>query len=122
MNLENFRNYCLSKPCVTEDLPFDSDTLCMKIASKIFAIASIGSFESINLKCDPDLAIELRSSYACVVPGYHMNKKHWNTILIDGEMSDPEIKKWIDHSYDLVFDSLPKKTKDALAGEFKREV
>lgn len=109
MNLESFRAYCLSKPEVKEDMPFDENTLCMKVAGKIFAICDLYDFQSINLKCDPEKAIELRASYASVTPGYHMNKQHWNTIALDGSMPDQELRYWIDHSYDLVWAGLPKK-------------
>ncbi len=109
MNLDSFRAYCLAKPQVSEDLPFDQNTLCMRVFSKIFAICNLHTFDSINLKCDPKKALELRASYPCVVPGYHMNKKHWNTILLDGSMPDSEIRFWIDHSYELVLDGIPQK-------------
>jgi predicted DNA-binding protein (MmcQ/YjbR family) len=114
MNLQTFRDYCSAKPWVSQELPFDENTLCFKVCGKIFAICDLYRFESINLKCDPNKAIELRASYSCVSPGYHTNKKHWNTIALDGEMSEKELKKWIDHSYDLVWASLPKKLKSEL--------
>jgi predicted DNA-binding protein (MmcQ/YjbR family) len=102
VNLESFRDYCLKKKNVTEEFPFGEDTLVYKVSGKMFALTSIKTFESINLKCDPEKAVELREQYDSVQPGYHMNKKHWNTVVIDGSVSDRMLKEWIDHSYDLV--------------------
>lgn len=102
MNIEILREYCISKKNVTESFPFGDDTLVFKAADRIFVLANLEGNLSINLKCDPSLATELRERYSSVVPGYHMNKKHWNTIYIDGSISDKEIFAWIDHSYDLV--------------------
>lgn len=114
MNIEEYRNYCLNKPGVFEDFPFDNQTLVFKVGGKMFALADIDTFESINLKCDPELAIELREKYESVLPGYHMNKKHWNTVNIDGTINDNLLYEWIDHSYDLVFNNLPVKIKKIL--------
>lgn len=111
MNIEHFRSYCLAKKAVTEEFPFDQNTLVFKVAGKMFALTDVDNFESINLKCDPELAIELREKYDSVTPGYHMNKKHWNTVLINGTISDKMVEQWIDHSYNLVFEALPKKLK-----------
>jgi predicted DNA-binding protein (MmcQ/YjbR family) len=103
MNIETLREYCLSKPDVEESLPFGPDTLVFKTAGKIFLLASLDSEQlQFNVKCDPEKAIELREEFECVIPGYHMNKKHWNTILVDGSVPGKKIKEWIDHSYDLV--------------------
>lgn len=102
MNIEILRDYCLKKPGVTEGFPFGEDTLVFKVNGKIFALANLNGELSINLKCDPSLALELREKYSSVIPGYHMNKKHWNTVLIDGTIPDKEIFSWIDHSYNLV--------------------
>jgi len=103
MNLEQFREYCLSKPKATESTPFGPDVLVFKVSGKIFALASLDEIPArANLKCDPDLALELRDRYEQVRPGYHMNKKHWNTIDIESGLPDNEIRKMIDHSYDLV--------------------
>ena len=102
MNIESLREYCISKKDVTECLPFGDDTLVFKVGGKIFALANLDGEPTVNLKCDPLLAIELRERYSSVIPGYHMNKKHWNTILIDGTIPDKEIFSWIDHSYNLV--------------------
>jgi predicted DNA-binding protein (MmcQ/YjbR family) len=112
MDIESFRQYCLSLPAVTEELPFGPDTLVYKVAGKMFALTDINTFESINLKCDPDLAVELRERYPAVLPGYHMNKKHWNTVLMDGSINNQLIRDWISQSYDLVAASLPKATRE----------
>jgi predicted DNA-binding protein (MmcQ/YjbR family) len=102
MNIEEIRSYCLSKPGVTEGFPFGEETLVFKVREKIFVLANLDGDLSLNLKCDPSFAIELRERYSSVVPGYHMNKKHWNTVYIDGTIPDKEILSWIDHSYKLI--------------------
>jgi predicted DNA-binding protein (MmcQ/YjbR family) len=102
MNIEILREYCLSKKNVTESFPFGDDTLVFKAAGKIFVLANLDGDLSLNLKCDPALAIELRERFTSVIPGYHMNKKHWNTVFIDGSIPDKDVLSWIDHSYDLV--------------------
>ena len=102
MNIEILREYCISKKNTTESFPFGDDTLVFKTAGRIFSLVNLEGDLSINLKCDPAQAIELRERYSSVTPGYHMNKKHWNTIYIDGSVPDKEIFSWIDHSYDLV--------------------
>jgi predicted DNA-binding protein (MmcQ/YjbR family) len=114
MDLEIYRDYCLSLPGTTEHLPFDNDTLVFKVGGKLFALCSIQSFVSINLKCDPELAIELREKYADVIPGYHMNKKHWNTVKVNSSVSDKMILDWTQKSYDLVRSALPKKVQEEL--------
>ena len=114
MHIESFRNYCLEKKGVTEAFPFDSDTLVFKVMGKMFALTDVNSFASLNLKCDPALAIELRERYGEVTHGYHMNKKHWNTIMTNGTLPDSLLIKWIDHSYDLVVKNLPKNLQKAL--------
>lgn len=116
MNIESFRDYCLSKPHVTEDFPFDQTTLVFKVAGKMFALANIDGFESVNLKCDPERAIQLREEFQGVRPGYHMNKVHWNTIQVNADVPIGLVLQLVDHSYELVFASLPKKIKVALAG------
>ena len=109
MNIEGFREYCLKKPKATEETPFGPDDLVFKVEGKIFAIASLLDVPPrVNLKCDPDLALELRDRYEQVRAGYHMNKKHWNTVELSGGIPEPEMKKMIDDSYDLVVQSLPK--------------
>ena len=116
MNIETIQQYCLSLKNVTEDMPFGEDTLVFRIGGKIFALMSLNESESrINLKCAPDFAIELREQYSDVQPGYHMNKKHWNTIYCERDLEEKVIKKLIQHSYQLVLDSLPKNLKEALS-------
>lgn len=114
MDIEKVRKHCLKKKGVTEGFPFNEDTLVFKVMSKMFCLASLTPPISINLKCDPELALELREKYEAVTPGYHMNKAHWNTVMLNGGVSDKEIKKWIDHSYNLVAKSLKKKEKEVL--------
>jgi predicted DNA-binding protein (MmcQ/YjbR family) len=103
MNIESLREYCLSKPGVEETFPFGPDTLVYKVNGKMFLLTGLDEAElKFNVKCDPDKAIELREEYSCVIPGYHMNKKHWNTIIVDGSVPVKLLKEWIDWSYDLV--------------------
>ena len=102
MNIETLRDYCISKKGADESFPFGEDTLVFKVAGKIFALVNLDGDLSINLKCEPAFAIELRERHSSVTPGYHMNKKHWNTVLMDGSVPDKEIFSWIDHSYDLI--------------------
>ena len=102
MNIEILRDYCISKRNVTESLPFGDDTLVFKTGGKIFALVNLEGELRLNLKCDPVVAIELRERYSAVSPGYHMNKKHWNTVRIDGSVPDNVLYSWIDHSYNLV--------------------
>jgi predicted DNA-binding protein (MmcQ/YjbR family) len=116
MNVETLRQYCLSKKLVTESLPFGDDTLVFKVIDKIFALINLDGELSINLKCDPEKAIELREKFNSVLPGYHMNKVHWNTVMIDGTVPDKLIEEWIDHSYEEVVKSLPK-SKRGLIGK-----
>ena len=107
MDLARFREYCLSKPSATESTPFGPDVLVFKVGGKMFALASLDEVPArANLKCDPDLALELRDRYEQVRPGYHMNKKHWNTLDIEAGIPEPELRKMIDHSYELVARSL----------------
>lgn len=114
MNLEKFRAYCLAKKGVTEEMPFGEETLVFKVMGKMFALADITDFSSINLKADPEKAVELRERYEAISPGYHMNKKHWNTVIIDGSLPEKLIASLIDDSYDLVVAGLTKKVKTAL--------
>lgn len=110
MNIEEFREICTSFPGVTEGFPFDDDNiLAFKVMGKIFAITDVEEFDGINLKCDPIKAATLRDLYPEVEPGYHMNKKHWNTVDPHGYLSDVLIKEWIKDSYDLVVENLPRK-------------
>ncbi len=115
MNIERFRAWCLQKPGVTEETPFGPDTLVYKVAGKIFAITDLNAFESVNLKCDPERAVELREEHQGITPGYHMNKKHWNTVATDGRIKDALLRDLVDHSYELVVASLPKKVQGRLA-------
>ena len=103
MNVETIRNYCLQKPGTEESLPFGPDVIVFKVNNKSFLLLPLDTEElRFNVKCDPDLAEELRAEYTCVIPGYHMNKKHWNTIIVDGSIPISRIKEWIDMSYQLV--------------------
>jgi len=126
MNIEEFRKYCLAKPYVTEEFPFGPDTLVFKVAGKMFALTSLGGSEfTVNLKCGPEYAIELRDLYPEIRPGYHMNKKHWNTVSFEGSLNEQLLRKLINHSYDLVIGSLPKSKREELGlisgSEFKIE-
>lgn len=114
MNIESYREYCLAKKGVTEDFPFDNETLVFKVGGKMFALTGIEHFKSINLKCDPERAIELREQYSGIIPGYHMSKKHWNTVMMDGSVPMKLIMQMIDDSYQLVVSSLPKREREAL--------
>jgi predicted DNA-binding protein (MmcQ/YjbR family) len=115
MNIEEFRVYCLSKPRVTEEFPFDETTLVFKVCGKIFALTGLEHHEfEVNLKCDPLRAIELREEYESIRPGFHMNKKHWNTIRVDGSFSVDLFRDLIDHSYEMVVKGLPKHLRDQL--------
>jgi len=116
LNIEAFRSYCLSKKGVTEEFPFDENTLVYKVMGKMFALTDLEQFESINLKCDPERAMQLREEFPAVLPGYHMNKKHWNTVLMDGSIPEKTIRSWIDDSYDLVVASLGKSLRQELTG------
>ncbi len=120
MDLAQFREYCLSKPFATEGTPFGPSVLVFKVSGKMFALATLEEVPtSVNLKCDPDLALELRDRYEQVTPGYHMNKKHWNSVEIEGGIPDPELRKMIDHSYVLVARSL-RKPKAKVAARSRR--
>jgi predicted DNA-binding protein (MmcQ/YjbR family) len=122
MNIEEFRDYCLDKTGVTEDMPFGENTLVFKVGGKIFALTDINSFASVNLKCNPERAVELRDQFAFITPGYHMNKKHWNTVLLDSSLSNTLLKELIDHSYGLVYAGLPKLVKlKVLAGYYNEQ-
>ena len=114
MNIEDFRDYCLAKPGVTEEAPFGPETLVFKIGGKTFALTDIDTFGSINLKCDPERAVDLREAHDYVLPGFHMNKKHWNTVLIGTGAAEAQLHELIDHSYDLVLAALPKAVRQAM--------
>lgn len=119
MNIEQLQEYCIAKKEATEDFPFDAHTLAFKVLGKVFALVSLEKWEEgqkrINLKCDPDYAEELRTKYGAIMPGYHMNKKHWNTIdLTTNEISPKFLTELIDHSYDMVVKGMTKKMRDNL--------
>jgi len=114
MYIDEFRDYCLAKPGVTEDTPFGPDTLVMKVMNKVFAITGIVEYEFINLKCDPERAVELREEFDGIRPGWHMNKVHWNSVFTDGSVPEKLMRELIDHSYELIAASLPKKLKEEL--------
>jgi predicted DNA-binding protein (MmcQ/YjbR family) len=111
MNIETFRNYCLQKKAVTEEFPFDEVTLVFKVMGKIFAITGLDQeLFTVNLKCDPERSVELRDRYPdAIFPGYHMNKLHWNTVHFEESLNDNLLRELINHSYELVLNSLPKK-------------
>ena len=108
MHIEDFRDFCLSLPGTTEETPFGPDTLVFKVGGKLFALTDLQTFASFNVKCDPERAIELRERYDYVRPGFHMNKKHWNTVLIGTGATDAQLREWITHSYQLVVAALPR--------------
>lgn len=114
MNIEEFRSYCLNKKGVTESFPFDENTLVFKVGGKMFALCDVLDFDGINLKCPPEKAIELREQFQGILPGYHMNKIHWNTVKIGRDVPVSLILELTDLSYTLVFDSLSKKIKSEL--------
>lgn len=115
MNIEEIRQYCLCKKGVTEGLPFGPNTLVFKVMNKMFALVPLEATPaSVNLKCDPELALELRAQYPAVQPGYHMNKQHWNTVSVDGSFGDAQLREWIDNSYSLIVASLKKADQEKL--------
>lgn len=115
MDLESLRNYCLSKKMASEDMPFGEDTLVFRVLGKIFALTSLDTEGCrVNLKCNPDYAVELREKFEDIQPGYHMNKKHWNTVYCENGLDSTLIKSLIDHSYDLIVRSMTKAQRDLL--------
>lgn len=114
MNIEEFREYCIQKPGVTEEFPFNEETLVFKVMGKMFALTNLVGDWNLALKCDPEWAIELREQFPAIRPGYHMNKVHWNTVAMDGSLSQKLILELIDHSYQLVVAKLPGKLKNEL--------
>lgn len=113
MNIETLREYCLTKNHVQESFPFGTETLVFKVMDKIFLLTGLQSSDRFNVKCDPEKAVSLREEYDEVKPGFHMNKTHWNTVYMNGRLTDGQLKEMIDHSYDLIVKSLPK-SKQAL--------
>jgi predicted DNA-binding protein (MmcQ/YjbR family) len=114
MTAEEFRRYCLTRKGAGEDFPFDETTVVYKVGGKIFALVDTG-FKRINVKCDPLEALALREKYQAVIPGYHMNKKHWNSLIMDGSLLDELVYKWLDDSYNLVLSNLPQSKQRELA-------
>jgi predicted DNA-binding protein (MmcQ/YjbR family) len=115
IHVDEIREYCLLKPGATEDLPFDEVTLVVRVMGKIFALIPLDTPDRINLKCDPERAISLREHYQAVKPGFHMNKKHWNTVFLFQDAAPELIMAMIDHSYELIANALTRKAKDELA-------
>lgn len=121
MTIQDYYDYCLSKKGVTEHFPFDEETLVFKVGGKMFALSSLNQWEknepSVNLKCDPDKAMELRAEYEGIQPGYHMSKVHWNTVTVHSDVPARLLRELIDHSYELVFKSLTKKLQTEITGQ-----
>lgn len=120
MNIETLRDYCLAKSGVTEGFPFGEETLVFKVMGKVFLLSGLDSMPlSFNVKCDPEYAIELREQYpATVIGAYHMNKRHWNTVVCDGMLDDAQLRALIDHSYRLVVAGLPAKVRNEFPDGF----
>lgn len=114
MTLDQLQAYCAKKAGVSWDAPFGPDVLVFRVAGKIFALAPMDVFATVNLKCDPERAVELRAQYDGIIPGYHMNKQHWNTVDVNGDVPQKLILQLVDHSYELVRASLPKKLRETL--------
>jgi predicted DNA-binding protein (MmcQ/YjbR family) len=114
MNIEELREFCLSFPATDEGFPFDNETLVFKVKEKLFCLTNVDHFASINLKCDPEKAVQQREQYPAVQPGYHMNKRHWNTVMMDGSIPNDLVREWITDSYRLVVKSLPKREREGL--------
>lgn len=118
MNIEELREYCLAGKEVTETFPFDETTLVFKVMNKMFALTDLEEELKVNIKCPPEKAIELRERYPdTVFPGYHMDKRHWNTVFFNREVDDQTICNWIDESYERVVSSLPKYKQREIWGE-----
>jgi predicted DNA-binding protein (MmcQ/YjbR family) len=117
LNIEELRDYCLLKPGVSEGFPFGEDTLVFKVGGKMFLLTGLKDGDRFNVKCDPELAIELRERYTEVRPGYHMNKALWNTVFMNESLTKKQLYEMIDHSYDLILKSLPKKTQNEINGD-----
>ena len=114
MTLEAFRAYCAAFPGFSEDLPFGPEVLAFRVGGRIFALMDVDAFESVNLKCDPERAVDLREQHPGITPGYHMNKRHWNTVRPDGGVPPRLLLELARHSYELVRASLPRKVRDTL--------
>lgn len=114
MNVEDLRDYCLLKPCVTEEFPFGNETLVFKVGGKVFLLIRLEPGNCFNVKCEPEQAIILREQYAEIIPGFHMNKKHWNTVYMNGTLKPDLLKELIDHSYALVLSGFSKNQRELL--------
>jgi len=114
MNIESYRDFCMNLAGVTESFPFDETTLVFKVMNKMFAITDTMDEFKIAIKCDPEMAEYRRARYPSVKPGYHLNKKHWNTVVVEGDISDSILQQWILESYNLIVNGLPKKSKEEL--------
>lgn len=122
MDLADLRAHCLAKPGATEQHPFGPGALVLKVGGRIFAIIGEDAEPlTVSLKCEPELALALREAYGAVAPGYHLDKRHWNTVTLDGTVADREVRDWIDDSYDLVVERLPRRVRAALSGPGRRE-
>ena len=121
MNLEEYRFFCLSLPGTEEALPFDDNVLTFKVGGKIYSLTHIDSFQSINLKCDPEKATILREEYPFIIPGNHMNKKHWNTLENPTTIDSNLLKELTIHSYQLIYNKLTKKTKEQIEKDFSQD-
>ena len=117
MNIELLREHCIAKKAVTEEFPFGEDTLVFKVAGKMFALTSLSDPTSVNLKCDPEKVEELRQQYQAVQPGFHMNKKHWNTVFFNEDLNDRQLLQMVTDSYLLVVSGLPKATRESVLGK-----
>lgn len=117
MTLVEFKGCCMSLSGVTEEFPFDEVTLVYKVKGKMFSLCNINEFKSVSLKCDPDDAMAFREAFRSVIPGYHLNKKHWNTIELGGDVDDDRLREWTEDSYELVVRGLSKKDRTELALE-----
>lgn len=115
MNIEDFYSFCMQLKGTEETFPFDQQTLVFKVGGKMYALADVEQFASVNLKCDPEKAIDLRERYAGILPGWHMNKTHWNTVQLNNDVDDVLLRELIQHSYELIFAALPKKVRDEIA-------
>ena len=114
MNIEELRDHCLQLPGVTEDFPFGEDTLVFRVGGKIFLLTGLEQGDRFNAKCDPELAVELREGHPEVQPGYHMNKTHWNTVYMNRQLTNKQLCGMVEHSYDLILKSLPKKDQEEI--------
>ncbi len=116
MDFDELRRYCLAKPGATEEHPFGPGALVLKVGGKMFAIIGEDSEPlTVSLKCEPEIALMLRDAHASVTPGYHLNKRHWNTVSLDGTIDEDLVREWIDDSYDLVIEGLPRSLRNAIS-------